>query len=173
MFRDDLNARITGVLSFVALGWVVRKAIDLSSRRSSHARHKEQAPDERSMDGKTLEQAAWELLDKPHELHIPHELSIVDAWARERSLMSDEDWSRHISRMKAETEEKTSNEEQKQEEQQAQETPPAEKKAEEKAPEPRLSRSEKRIIELLGEVKALKAQKKDDEAARIKKLLQD
>jgi hypothetical protein len=106
VFRDDLNARITGVLSFVALGWVVRKAIDLSSRRSSHARHKEQAPDERSMDGKTLEQAAWELLDKPHELHIPHELSIVDAWARERSLMSDEDWSRHISRMKAETEEK-------------------------------------------------------------------
>jgi hypothetical protein len=58
------------------------------------------------MDSKTLEQAAWELLGKPHELHTPHERSIADAWARERSLMNEEEWSRHISRMKAEKEEK-------------------------------------------------------------------
>ena len=44
-----------------------------------------------------------------------------------------------------------------QEQQKAQETPPVEKKAEEKPPEQRMSRSEKRILELLGEVKALKA----------------
>jgi hypothetical protein len=41
------------------------------------------------MGGKTLEQAAWELIDKPYELHTPHEHSIRDAWARERSLEAD------------------------------------------------------------------------------------
>jgi hypothetical protein len=59
---------------------------------------------------------------------------------------------------KAEAESKTPDGEQ---EQKAQETPPAEKKAEaktdDKTPEPRVSRSERRIIELLSEVKELKA----------------
>jgi hypothetical protein len=81
----------------LAAAWGVHKAIQEPPRNKADLAKSDTAARRDIMGtGKSLEQEAWDMLNKRGDELRPRERAVRDAWTRKMSTMSRDEWERHI-----------------------------------------------------------------------------